>query len=218
MKNNMNDGFTRMILYQFLALALYEPAENFFAALEGDNPERLTKAARQLLGPRGEQLVEKVLGSFRGPAEKREQLLLDLKVEYNRLFVGPMPPVCPPYESFYDEDRPKEMQRILMGPASEAMAEALRAEGLELTLDYAELPDHMSVQLEFMYYLLARAMAGEEDAGSYLEKANNFLKEHLSQWLPKLGVKVSQETRHPFYQGIGLLLEATVQADLEAVK
>lgn len=208
----------KTILYQFLALALYEPAENLFEVLANNNPEKLTAAAKEFLGPEGQQLMDSVLASLRGNEENREDLLLDLKVEYNRLFVGPMSPLCPPYASFYDENLPKEGFGTLMGPASEAMANALREEGLELTLDYAELPDHMAIELEFMYYLLSKANAGDQDAELYRQKANTFLKEHLSQWLPEFGVKVSQEARHPFYRGIGLLLESTINADVESVR
>lgn len=220
MKNNVaieTGIFSRTILYQFLALALYEPAENLFEILENDNPDRLTAAGKEFLGPKGEKLMDSILEALRGKGEEQKDLLLDLKVEYNRLFVGPMPPFCPPYESFYDENLPKEGFGNLMGSTSEAMANALRDEGLELTLDYAELPDHMAIELEFMYYLLSKANAGEQDEELYLQKANAFLREHLSQWLPKFGAMVSQESHHPFYRGIGLLLEATVNADLEVL-
>lgn len=212
------EGSARIIMYQFLAMALYEPAENLFAIVEqNDNISSLLEASCSLLGSRGEQLTQAVLAAIRGTGESLEASLLDLEVEYNRLFVGPMPPVCPPYESVFDRNRPSEDQGTMMGPTAEAMDSALRAEGLELTLDYAELPDHMAIEVEFMYYLLSRAVAGENDSGIYLQRANTFLIEHLSQWLPGFGVKVSKESRHPFYQNIGLLLEATINSDLELV-
>lgn len=211
-------GFARTMMYQFLALALYEPAESLFEAVEqNDGSQILLEASRQFLGSQGEKLTEAVIDAMRGTSENLEAALLDLEVEYNRLFIGPMPPVCPPYESVFDMDRPADDKGTMMGPTSEAMASALRSEGLELTLDYAELPDHMAIEVEFMYYLLSRADAGEKDSGIYLERANTFLIEHLSLWLPKFGAKVSQESRHPFYQSIGLLLEATINADLESV-
>lgn len=220
MKNNVTNNtsrFSRTILYQFLALALYEPTETLFEVLENDNPKLLAAAAGEFLGSEGNQLMDNILEALRGKGENRKDLLLDLKVEYNRLFVGPMPPVCPPYESYYDENLPKEGLGTLMGPTSEAMANALDNEGLELTLDYAELPDHMAIELEFMYYLLSKANAKDQDAELYRQKADTFLKEHLSQWLPEFGAMVSRESHHPFYRGIGLLLEATINTNFETV-
>lgn len=210
--------FARTIMYQFLAMALYEPAENLFKVLEqSDDTIQLLEASHQFIGPQGEKMMQGIFGALHGINDNREALLLDLKVEYNRLFVGPMSPVCPPYESFFDTERPIEGQKTLMGPTSDAMDAALRSEGLELTLDYAEFPDQAAIELEFMFYLLSRAYSGEKDSKVYLKKANAFLIEHLAPWLPEFGAKVSVESRHPFYQGIGRLLEATVKADFGSV-
>lgn len=210
--------FARTIMYQFLAMAFYEPAENLFKVLEqSDDTIQLLEASNQFIGPQGEKMMQGIFGALHGINDNREALLLDLKVEYNRLFVGPMPPVCPPYESYFDTVRPIEGQKTLMGPTSEAMDVALGSEGLEITLEYAEFSDHAAIELEFMYYLLSRAYGGEEDSELYLKKANAFLIEHLSSWLPELGAKIYLESRHPFYEGIGLLLEATVKTDMESV-
>lgn len=86
-----------------------------------------------------------------------------------------------------------------------------------MTLEYAELPDHVAIELEFMYYLLSRAYSDAQDAETYLGKANTFLVEHLSNWLPEFGVRVSEKSSHPFYQKAGLLLEAMIKADLEFI-
>lgn len=204
----------RMILYQFLALAFYEPGESLLEVLTDPNPERLAEAGRRFLGPEGEVLVEKLLELLQDVHGNQKDALVDLKVEYNRLFVGPMPPVCPPYESFYDEERPSEDHGTLFGPSVEAMAQALSAEGLELTLEYAELADHAAIELEFMYYLLSQAEAQKEDAGIYLQKANNFFIEHLAKWLPQFGSQVARESHHPFYRNAGQLLAAVINADL----
>lgn len=212
-------GIARTIMYQFLALTLYEPTENLFTALaQDDSSQQLLAASCQFLGAEGEELTKDILNAVLGSGGNREEVLLDLRVEYNRLFVGPMPPVCPPYESFFDKQQPLEGQKTLMGPTSAAMEAALGSEGLEMTLDYAELPDHAAIELEFMYYLLSRAGAGEEDAEVYLQKANTFLIEHLSAWLPEFGTKLAGESYQPFYRGIGLLLAALTRADLESVK
>lgn len=208
----------RIMMYQFLAWAFYEPTESLFETVENDDVSReLLKAGFQLLGPRGEQLIQTALDAMREISKSRKVELLDIKAEFNRLFVGPMPPVCPPYESVYDQSRPREDRGTMMGPASEAMAQAFHSEGLELTLDYAELPDHVAIELEFMFYLLSWANEQGQDSRTYRQKADAFVKDHLSLWLPQFGAKVSQESRHPFYRNIGDLLSAVIRADLAYV-
>ncbi|MGI1659721.1 MAG: TorD/DmsD family molecular chaperone [Desulfitobacterium sp.] len=207
--------FARTMLYQFLAMTFYEPADNFLVDLEQEDSKKdLLEASRLLLEAKGVELMQEIFQALDGVNNVGELGHQDLKAEYTRLFLGPMSPACPPYESYFDKNRPQEFQGTLMGPSSEAMEIALAEEGLELTLEYAELSDHVAIELEFMYYLLSRAYSGEKDFGDYLKKANAFLVRHLSTWLPEFGAKVFQESHHPFYRGIGLLLEATVKADM----
>ncbi|AGA69156.1 putative component of anaerobic dehydrogenase [Desulfitobacterium dichloroeliminans LMG P-21439] len=210
--------FARTILYQFLAMTFYEPADNFLVELEQEDSKKdLLEASRLLLEVKGVELMQEILHTLDGVNNAGKLGHQDLKAEYTRLFLGPMSPACPPYESYFDTNRPQEFQGTLMGPSSEAMEIALAEEGLELTLDYAELSDHVAIELEFMYYLLSRAYAEEKDSDVYLKKANAFFMEHLFPWLPKFGAKLSKESRHPFYKGIGLLLESTVKIDLGSV-
>lgn len=208
----------RMIMYQFVALAFYEPAESLFEVVEKNAAaQALLEAGVQILGPKGEELTRAALNAMGEPSKSREAELLDLEVEFNRLFVGPMPPVCPPYESVYDQNRSREDLGTMMGPSSEVMAQALRSEGLELTLDYAELPDHAAIELEFMFYLLSRANEHGQDSEIHRQKADAFLRDHLSRWMPQFGAKVSQASRHPFYRNIGDLLAAVISADMAYV-
>lgn len=215
-KRDASRDVLRLMMYQFLALALYEPSKSLLEAFEQNHgSQHLLEASEKFIGSQGRQLMQELLDTLGEVKSDHQKTLLDLKVEYNRLFVGPMPPVCPPYESVFDKKRSTEDQGTVMGPTSEAMAGALREEGLKLTLDYAELPDHMAIELEFMYYLLARADARGEDSEIYQQKADIFLKDHLVNWLPEFGANVAKKSNHPFYQSVGRLLEATITADAD---
>lgn len=208
----------RALLYQFLALALYEPSESLLAVVEENNAKELLAAAKEFIGSPGEKLMQDCLTPLQGQGDNQVSLLQDLRVEYNRLFVGPASPVCPPYESFYDRKRARENWGTLDGPTADAMAQVLREEGLELTLDHAELPDHGAIELEFMYYLLSRGISQDEDSALYLQKAHDFFTDHLSKWLPEFGTDVHQQAKHPFYQGLGLLISAVINKDLNIAK
>lgn len=207
----------RTLLYQFLSLAFYEPNVDLFEDFKkADNVEQLLAASCLLLGSQGEQIMGEILDLVNTADADREDALRELKAEYTRLFMGPMTPACPPYESVFDKERPEESWGTMAGPATDAMARALADEGLKMTLEFAELPDHVAIELEYMYYLLSQAYYGKENTEKYLEKADVFLAEHLAKWLPEFGVLVSKKSNHLFYQKIGLLLDQMIRADKES--
>jgi TorA maturation chaperone TorD len=138
--------------------------------------------------------------------------LLDLKVDYNRLFVGPAAPLCPPYQSVYDRTRPTVDQGMVLGPTAEAVAEAMRQEGLGVILDHAELPDHAAIILEFMYYLLSRARDAE-NGPEYASRADQFRSQHIAPWLAEFGASVAKNAKHPFYAHAGRLLAQFVSSE-----
>lgn len=75
----------------------------------------------------------------------------ELAVEYARLFVGPFGLRAPPYGSVYLDN-----QRSVMGPSTMETIRCYEDEGLARDDEFNELPDHIVVELEFMYYLSYR--------------------------------------------------------------
>ncbi len=125
---------SRGVLYRVLALALYEPSAALEDALESAVAVvEIEQAAEQILGEEGTRIVRAMVDAFHQTTDD-----LDLKVEYNRLFVGPGALPCPPYQSVYDKTRPTEDQGTVMGPTAEAVEKAMRQEGLGVVLDHAE--------------------------------------------------------------------------------
>ena len=205
---------SRLVLYRFLALALYEPSASLFEMIESEEARtEFTQAAAELLGPNGSRSASAMLNACLETLKDREQGLLDLKVEYNRLFVGPAAPVCPPYQSVYDESRPTEEQGTVMGPTAQAVEKAMRAEGLGVTLDHVELADHAAIELEFMFYLLSRAAHDLDQGSRYAERASQFRAAHIVPWLAKFSARIVKEAKHPFYQHAGRLLEQFVGSE-----
>ena len=72
-----------------------------------------------------------------------------LKVDYTRLFLGPYLLLAPPYGSLYLENT-----RTVMGDSTMDAKQRYQEAGLDLTLK--EAPDHVAIELEFMYYLIYR--------------------------------------------------------------
>jgi TorA maturation chaperone TorD len=78
------------------------------------------------------------------------------------------------------------------------------------------MPDHVTVELEFMHYLAhqeaqARETGGDEE--SYLRAQRDFLERHLHGWWP-LAVAASQGQRpQRFYRSLMALLQRFLAAE-----
>ena len=122
-------------------------------------------------------------------------------VAHARLFLGPLETLAPPYASAYlDPD-----QR-LMGPVSVEAAEAYAEAGLGPGDGPREAPDHVSQELEFMYFL-AFQQATTTDA-IWSDRQRRFWRGHLGRWLPELAKVIVRSDAHPFYRALGELLDA----------
>ena len=134
------------------------------------------------------------------PFSSRDWELANLLDEHERLFVGPGPVPCPPYESFWREDVPIDVRRSLMGPCTADLRRLYAELGLEMAPAGGELPDHIAVELEALGYALS------SEPGYAQARAIFF--EHLRRWLPRLCRAVAHEAQAPFYRD---LAEVTLQ-------
>lgn len=114
--------------------------------------------------------------------------------EYERLFVGPGPVPCPPYESFWREDVPSLIRATLMGPCTTQLVTLYGALGLQLKQAAAELPDHVAVELEALS--VAQARADRPDIAAAL------VTDHLAVWLPPLCEAVLAASTFPYYRSL----------------
>jgi DMSO reductase family type II enzyme chaperone len=132
--------------------------------------------------------------------------------EYVRLFdVGSVrgKPPCPLYGGEY-----------AIRPRLDVMEELVRFYGFfDLTLSQQdrELPDHLSVELEFLHYLAFResdALERSADPSSYQRAQADFIERHAGQWLPIMRGKLETQTPLPFFAGLISLTTDVLRADL----
>jgi TorA maturation chaperone TorD len=212
-----NGLIARLAMYRFLALGFHEPAEPLLTLLASEEEAQILREAADELGQDGKAeslyaAVEMILGAAPLAVSNPQ----DLRVEYNRLFVGPTRPPTPPYQSVYDHDRPEADWGTVEGPSAAWMHNALSHENLEVDLGHRELYDHVAIELEFMHYLLGKSTQDDSELSEkYLSRASFFLREFLSMWMPEFGELVASKTEHPLYQGLGKLLAAFVKQDAE---
>ena len=143
-----------------------------------------------------------------------EKLIEDLAVEYARLFLGPGTHISP-HESVHHQREDGDWG-TLWGAATVDVKKFIEATGLEYEPDYKGMPDHISVEFEFMAALAQReAQAWAEDdkkgARRYLDVQQTFIKDHLVQWIPDFCEKVSQQAELPFYRAVAELTQSFIE-------
>ena len=136
------------------------------------------------------------------------------QVDFSRLFVGPFKLLAPPYGSIYLEDG------NFMGNSTLAAKELFAQEGLDVVAKDA--PDHIALELEFMYFMAlkeaeAREKSDLELANSIRQKQAAFLTMHLGQWVSQFADKIEENAQTEFYKALGIATKNFVLEDLESI-
>lgn len=114
--------------------------------------------------------VEKLEFEF----QKYDTKLINLEVEHAKLFVGPFDVLCPPYSSIYLNEG-----RAVFGESTLEAINAYNEAGIELSKEYKELPDHISTELEFIYFLYFSYH--DNPQFKYLQQIESFIESHLGR-------------------------------------
>ncbi len=127
--------------------------------------------------------------------------------EYIRLFEvgarGSAP--CALYGGHYARDRLRTMEELVR---------FYNFFGLRLSPGL--MPDHITVELEFMHYLAFKevdAAGSGGDVESYLQAQKDFLDRHLGSWLPQLQAALGAQRPLPFYRALVRLATRFVECD-----
>lgn len=140
-----------------------------------------------------------------------------LEVEYTRLFIGPFLGPAPPFGSVY-----LEQGHRLMGESTMDARRHYLSLGLDLAADVKEAPDHISIELEFMYALIRQCIPyiTADDCDAYWQNVSRqrlFLENHLSAWIPAFSDKILEHTRMPYFRLLALILRTFILEDLEVL-
>jgi len=148
------------------------------------------------------------------PDVREEQLLEDLAVEYTRLFVGPGPRISL-YESV-NANTGGRSEAALWSERTVKVKNFIEGTGLNYASDFADLPDHVSVELEFMQRLASNEaealLAGRRaEAQTLVNIQRTFFHDHIGSWLSILCGKVIANAKEPFYKAMAELSQAVVE-------
>ncbi len=149
------------------------------------------------------------------PQRPEDELLEDLAVEYTRLFLGPGKHVQP-YAAIYLGGAGAS----LCGPATVWARDFMERAGFTLTPEHHGLPDHVSVELEFMAGMAEREARAIED--SDIEAAaqcrriqKEFLQDHLGRWLPEFCGRAAEHAELTFYREMARLAGRFIESEAE---
>lgn len=182
----------RSDIYRFLSALFYTPESQLI--VEENLFENLTNALRRVF-PEAVVLSAKMQNAL---LEEKEEI----EVDYAKLFVGPFELLAPPYGSVYLENA-----RRVMGDSTIEVMKIYRENGLFLDEDFKEMPDHITVELEFMSYLIdqetqARDLSFGDVVVSYIEKQDLFLNSVLMEWVPSFCNRINENTENSFYRAL----------------
>jgi TorA maturation chaperone TorD len=145
--------------------------------------------------------------------EEEIENLESLRVDYSKLFLGPFALLAPPYGSVYLEG-----ERKVMGDSTIDARNRYREVGLDIAGDFKEVPDHILVELEYMYYLILKEIESIENsdlhkATDYLKKQKGFLEDHLVVWVPEFADKIEENAETEFYKNLAKATKAFVKIE-----
>ena len=203
-----DEATAREDLCRFLSACFYEPAPEF--AEEGLFDSMLAAATR--LDPELADLARQL--GFDFAAQDLQTLLVD----YTSLFLGPIEAKAKPYGSIW-KNSPSPME----GNPNLAVLDLYSEGGFEIDDDFRELPDHVAVELEFLYLLnfnsnKAKAEGKVEDAAAMVSLTHRFLDEHLGAWIGPFASAVNVGAKTSFYGTLAKLTKRFVRMQAAAVE
>lgn len=198
----ISDWPPRLALYKALAMGFSYPCDSLVVLLRQGH---LTTTVRK-----AEEITSYGLAALPGLAG--EYTLEELEVAYSHYFdIGWKYPPCPPYGGLYQNRNGRQM--LLW-----ELVQFYRHFGLAVSPAVKELPDHISVELEFMYYLVfkeyqAREAGSLEELEGYRLAQGDFLARYLSRCVPGFTARVLEKCSHSLYRDLAALLQQWVAGE-----
>jgi TorA maturation chaperone TorD len=192
-------------LCRFLSACYCEPSADFseehlfdsmLAAAAAIDPD-LAECARKL----GAEFV----------AQDMETLLVD----YTALFIGPAQPRAMPYASFWLTD-----DQSMRHDATMTVLDFYEQGGFDVSEEIHELPDHVAVELEFLYLLIfaqnqAQLSGNAEELAAANALHRRFVAEHLNAWLGDFATAVKAGSGTAFYRELAELTGKFVRMEAD---
>lgn len=152
-----------------------------------------------------------IVDSVKKNEHRANEWIEELALEYARLFIGPKNPPAVPYASFYLS----ESHSLMTDETIDVRKRYLEA-GIAVRELYSIPDDHISIELEFIYYLTQKIIelfeqGQREEASRLFEMRSDFLSEHMALWVPFFVDTVIEFTQEDFYKGAASVLRGIIE-------
>lgn len=193
-------------LCRFLAACYYEPTVEFAEEHMFDS----MLAAAERLDPELAAHTRRLGEAFAAAG------LQELLVDYSRLFLGPVQALARPYASVWLTG-----ENVVMQDTTMELLQLYEQGGFAIDDNFQELPDHVAVELEFLYLLthqLDQAQgSGDAEALQALQVLRTaFLDGHLGRWLGGFILAMHDHAQTDFYRELAELTELFVRLEGQA--
>ncbi len=196
---------------------------NFFSRLYESEPTE--KFINELKKPKISEAL-KELGLVLDEVNTGKNAAKDLGFEYVRLFVGTGPKHAAPWESVYTDEHQvgeKTVRGLMWGSSTVRVIKTYAELGYEPVEKFKDMPDHITVELDFMQKLCleeAKAIDAKEEKKEKYFQINQrvFLEKHLLRWIDKFVEEVNQLKSSDFYSSASYALSQFIKLDHQALK
>lgn len=145
-----------------------------------------------------------------------DELILELSVDWTRLFRGVSPGngPPPPYEGVYRRDDGLGVKIV------QQVNKEYFKYGLSISEQHRDRSDYLGYELDFLRHLSEQVIQVQEggqikESKKYQQDLCKFMREHLSTWVGDFCAQAAEYAQTGFYSGFLLLLQETV-ADVTA--
>lgn len=184
----INKTIQRGDCFKLLAACFYEPDRALF----------IEEKVGEKLGLLFDNLAPNIADTARQMQKVIEELEQEkMSIDHATLFVGPFELLAAPYGSIYIEKK-----RRVMGESS--VNAARYYQDADLSVDIKEPPDHIVIELEFMYYLCSKEASAaqnelSDDVNRFREMQARFYHRAMKPWVGEFCAAVRAGTDNGFY-------------------
>lgn len=209
---NVSFSDHRSKIYMILSTCFQYPDEHSFSYLSEEIIEDLNRCLRHL--PYGKTLRNAYDDLVSVLEDQVSTLTLeDFQVEYTGLFITAFHDTyCPPYESIH-----RDAGRRLMGDSTVSVKRLYNSLGLHVSQQFKDLPDHLSAELEFMYFLSLNEAKFEENGnggrGLCRKFERKFLEDHMLRWIPEFVECMESSSGSEFFTTLSRFASGFVRED-----
>ncbi len=161
--------------------------------------------------------VEPELTEYVGLMQEQLSIKLDfhkLTLDFTGLFAGPYSIPAPPYGSVYIDG-----ERKVMGDSTMDVIKRYQHFGLDISDKFNEVPDHITIELEFMFFLIFKEIESLRanlpgQTQELLLHQRSFHTDHLNIWIPAFTGCVIDHSSNKFYRNLARATRMFMAEDL----